>query len=188
MLQSVLGTQQIHFLSSAFICPAVWRLVKGLYLLLYQRHQREELNCLGQSTIAQCVKQDRLGPTLDFTPLYPVFLEIASYHCLISVVGQEVWTMTQHFFNLSQPILNLFGSVELAWGPGSAWVSSGWYPWCWREDQLRVGGLVYGSLRQPAGASHLSHQWRMWRRLLPRCKASRAEQCPTITRRVPHFT
>lgn len=101
-------------LSSAFICTAVWRLVKGLYLLLYQRHQREELNCLGQSAIAQYVKQDRLGPTLDFTPLYPAFLEIASYHCLISVVGQEVWTMTQHFFNLSQPILNLFGSVELA--------------------------------------------------------------------------
>lgn len=54
-----------------------------------------------------------MGPTLDFTPLYPVFLEIAFYHCLISVVGQEVWTTTQHFFNLSQPILNLFGSVEL---------------------------------------------------------------------------
>ena len=101
------------FLSSAFIRTAVWRLVKGLYLPLYQRHQREELNCLGWSTIAQYVKQDHLGPALGFTPLYPVFLEIASYHCLISVVGQEVWTATQHLFNLSQPTLNLFGSVEL---------------------------------------------------------------------------
>lgn len=109
------------FLSSAFIGTAVWRLVKGHYLLLYQRHQREELNCLGWSTIAQYVKQGHLGPALGFTPLYPVYLEIAS----ISVVGQEVRTATQHFFNLSQPTLNLFGSVELEWGLGSALVSSG---------------------------------------------------------------
>lgn len=98
------------FLSSAFIHTAVWRLVKDLYLSLYQRLQREELNCLGCSTIAQYVKQDHLGPTLGFMPLYPVCLEIASYHCFIRVVGQEVWTTTQHFFNLSQPTLNLFCS------------------------------------------------------------------------------
>lgn len=65
----------------------IMRLVKAFMSHSPTGHQREEFNCLGQSTIAWCLKQNYLSSTLLYR--LSVSLELASYHCFASVVGQE---------------------------------------------------------------------------------------------------
>lgn len=172
-------------LSSAFICTAVWRLVKGLYLLLYQRHQREELNCLGQSTIAQYVKQDRLGPTLNFT------LPCLSWNCLLPLLNQ-----------CGGPRGMDHDTTFLQFE--SAYFESFWFSWIGVRTGICLGKLwvipmmlAWGSAlrRRPCVWKPPSTGWCFTSessvedvKKITAKMQSRAEQCPTITRRVPHFT
>lgn len=92
----------------------VSRLVKGFLCLRFTTGlQREELNCLGQGTVAWCLKQNRLDPILGSTLLCRLSLKAASYHLFASVVGQEILDRDPVFLQFESDYLTLPDAVAL---------------------------------------------------------------------------
>lgn len=114
-LQLVLSTQWIASLHSSFSTQLSCRLVKGFYAPCHQWVPEQRVKLLRPDHHSLVSETEPPGSNTGLYPALPsVFPETASYHCFTSVPGQGIWAVTQHFFTLNQPTLNLFHSVELS--------------------------------------------------------------------------